>query len=166
MEMTVHSLGLSIKNETGPTSCSTRRGIWFPPTLLRTYVSDSPTWSYAKLTLRQAFTFLREFVLGNNKTGSVVKNLKGDVVVIGGENATLAEDVLPGGDEIYYGAGATQSTYVFPSATRAAWREFIKTETAVPKVLSQNAGHPAFLPVCGTLTITLVVMVLSLLQHL
>lgn len=52
--------------------------------------------------------------------------------VVGGTNATLAEDILPGGDEIFYGSGATQSTYVAPSATRAAWRSFIRTETASP----------------------------------
>jgi len=76
-----------------------------------------------------AFTFVREFVLGNNPTG-LVTHSSGSTHVIGGVNSTLAEDILPGGDKIFYGSGATQSTYVFPSATRAAWRSFIRTETA------------------------------------
>ncbi|GLB41836.1 putative peptidase S10 family protein [Lyophyllum shimeji] len=79
-----------------------------------------------------AFTFLREFVLGKNQTGLVTRTAKGEVVVVGGTNATLAQDILPGGDEIYYGPGAKISTYVFPSATRAAWQSFICTETAAP----------------------------------
>ncbi|KAG5647478.1 hypothetical protein DXG03_009413 [Asterophora parasitica] len=79
-----------------------------------------------------AFTFLREFVLGNNQTGLVTRDKKGKVVVIGGTNETLAQDILPGSDEIYYGPGAKISTYVFPAATRAAWKSFIRTETAVP----------------------------------
>ncbi|KAG6832254.1 hypothetical protein H0H87_002150 [Tephrocybe sp. NHM501043] len=80
----------------------------------------------------QAFTFLREFVLGKNLTGSVIKAPSGQVMVVGGTDATLAQDVLPGGDEIYYGPGAKVSTYVFPVATRAAWKSFIQTETASP----------------------------------
>ncbi|KAF8074955.1 Alpha/Beta hydrolase protein [Lyophyllum atratum] len=82
---------------------------------------------------QSAFTFLREFVLGKNQTGLVTKTANGKVVVVGGTDATLAQDVLPGGDEIYYGAGTKASTYIFPSATRAAWSSFIRTatETAV-----------------------------------
>ena len=52
--------------------------------------------------------------------------------VVGGINSTLAADILPGGDQIFYGSGATQSTYVAPSATRAAWSSFIVTATASP----------------------------------
>ncbi|RDB23681.1 hypothetical protein Hypma_009154 [Hypsizygus marmoreus] len=84
-----------------------------------------------------ALTFLREFIIGDNKTGLVTRTSTGKVVVVGGQNATLAEDILPGSDEIYYGPGAKVSTYVFPSATRAAWRSFIRTETALP---SPTAG--------------------------
>ncbi|PFH51848.1 hypothetical protein AMATHDRAFT_58385 [Amanita thiersii Skay4041] len=69
-----------------------------------------------------AFTFAREFVFGSNTTG-LVSN-KG---VIGGEDAKLASGVLSGNDAVYVGSGATQSTYVFPSATRAAWDSFIQT---------------------------------------
>ncbi|KAG6908972.1 hypothetical protein DXG01_002580 [Tephrocybe rancida] len=85
-----------------------------------------------KANLPKALTFMREFVFGKNQTGLVIKAPTGKAAVIGGTDATLAQDVLPGGDEIYYGPGAKISTYVFPSATRAAWKAFIQTETAVP----------------------------------
>ncbi|KAF8917843.1 alpha/beta-hydrolase [Mucidula mucida] len=71
-----------------------------------------------------ALTFLREFVFGSNTTGLVT----GDSV-IGGENKTLAADVLPGQDEIYFGSVSIEGTYVFPEATRAAWASFIAEET-------------------------------------
>ncbi|TFK74999.1 alpha/beta-hydrolase [Pluteus cervinus] len=78
-----------------------------------------------------AFTFLREFVLGSNQTGLVTES-NGKITVVGGENETLAGDNIPGADGVFMGSGATQSTYYFPEATRAAWRSFIVTETAKP----------------------------------
>lgn len=86
----------------------------------------------------KAFVLARDFIFGSNETGLV----DGDRV-FGGEDSTLAIDILPGGDEIYYGAGTTQSTYVFPSATRSAWEAFIQTATAAADVTlaSQNDGH-------------------------
>lgn len=85
-----------------------------------------------QLSPNSAFTFLREFVLGNNKQGLVVGS--GDyATVIGGENSTLAGENIPAADEIYYGSATTQSTYIAPSATRAAWKAFIRTETATGK---------------------------------
>ncbi|KAF9461223.1 Alpha/Beta hydrolase protein [Collybia nuda] len=78
-----------------------------------------------------AFTFLREFVLGNNKQGLVTK-IAGKTLVIGGENTALAADTLPGSDGIRYGPGSDPSTYVAPAATRAAWQSFIRTATASP----------------------------------
>lgn len=71
----------------------------------------------------------------------------GEVSVIGEEDPVLAEDVMPGQDEIYYGAGSTQSTYVFPTATREAWSSFIRTATATAVVnlasptATTNAAH-------------------------
>lgn len=47
--------------------------------------------------------------------------------VVGGENATLAQTVLTGQAAIYAGSGTTQSTYIYPSATVAAWDSFIAT---------------------------------------
>ena len=84
----------------------------------------------------QAFTFLREFVLGNNKAGLVTKGPNGAAVVIGGENPAL-EGIIQGGDEIYIGAGATQTTYIAPAATRAAWKAFIKESEAT----TTRPGH-------------------------
>ncbi|KAG7439777.1 alpha/beta-hydrolase [Guyanagaster necrorhizus] len=83
-----------------------------------------------------AFVLARDFIFGSNETGLV----DGDRVV-GGENSTLAIDVLPGGDEIYYGVGATQSTYIYPSATRSAWEAFIQTATAAASAISQSQNN-------------------------
>ncbi|KZT24766.1 alpha/beta-hydrolase [Neolentinus lepideus HHB14362 ss-1] len=82
-----------------------------------------------------AYTFLREFVLGSNQTG-LVDSTSGSIV--GGEVATLAGDYLPGGLEIFYGSGTTQSTYVAPSATIAAWEKFI--QTADPITTAAGSG--------------------------
>lgn len=74
----------------------------------------------------KAFTFLREFVLGSNPKG-LVTGSGSTVSVVGGESSSLAAAVLPGGAGIYYGAGTTQSTYIYPTATVAAWNSFIAT---------------------------------------
>ncbi|KAI0798571.1 Alpha/Beta hydrolase protein [Irpex lacteus] len=74
----------------------------------------------------RALVFVREFVFGSNTTG-LVTNSSGTLTVVGGENATLADTVLPGQDEIYVGSGTTQSTFVYPSATIAAWNSFFAT---------------------------------------
>ena len=79
-----------------------------------------PQWRPA-----QALVFLREFVLGNNPNGTVLS----DGNVVGGENATLAKDYMEGGNEIFFGSAATQGTYTVPSATVAAWDQFIATAT-------------------------------------
>ncbi len=73
----------------------------------------------------QALVFLREFVLGENKNGTVEGS-----AVVGGEDPTLAGDYLPGGAEIFYGSGTTAGTSVVPSATIAAWNSFLTTATA------------------------------------
>jgi len=77
----------------------------------------------------RALVMLREFIFGTNQTG-LVTNSSGTVSVVGGENATLANTVLPGQAEIYAGSGTTQSTYTYPSATIAAWNSFIATGAA------------------------------------
>ncbi|KAI0672407.1 alpha/beta-hydrolase [Trametes maxima] len=78
---------------------------------------------------RQALVFLREFVLGSNKNGTV----EGPDVV-GGENATLAGDYLPGENEIFYGSATTAGTSTVPSATIAEWNSFLATATAISPV--------------------------------
>ncbi|OSX59957.1 hypothetical protein POSPLADRAFT_1048408 [Postia placenta MAD-698-R-SB12] len=97
-----------------------------------------------------AYTFLREFVLGSNTTG-LVSGSKGQVSVVGGEVSSLAQDVLPGQSGIYVGSGATQSTYTFPSATIAAWESYITTATASPtrlaaQVRSTSGAKPTARP--------------------
>ncbi|KAI9066342.1 alpha/beta-hydrolase [Trametes sanguinea] len=79
-----------------------------------------PEWKPA-----QALVFLREFVLGDNLNGTV-----SGTVVVGGEDSTLANDFLPGGNVIFYGSSATQGTSTIPAATQAAWSSFIATATA------------------------------------
>ena len=71
----------------------------------------------------QAYTFFREFVLGNNATGLV--DSSGNVQ--GGEDAKLMKAVLPGQTEIRYNSGTVPLTYTPPSESVAAWQSFIQT---------------------------------------
>ncbi|KAJ7186601.1 alpha/beta-hydrolase [Mycena filopes] len=85
-----------------------------------------------------AFVFVREFVLGSNQTG-LVNSTTGSVV--GGEDPTLAADVMPGGLAIFYGDGDSATTSlstIAPSATIAAWNKFIATATAIGSGTGEN----------------------------
>ena len=82
----------------------------------------------------QALVFLRAFVLGDNRNGTVLD----DGTVVGGENATLANDFLPGGDVIFYGSSATQYTLTVPAASQSAWSAFIATATATKSPLQHG----------------------------
>ncbi|KAI0664279.1 alpha/beta-hydrolase [Cubamyces menziesii] len=84
----------------------------------------------------RAYTLLREFIFGNNQTG-LVTDIGGTVNVIGGEDAALAVDAIPGTSGIYVGSITTQSTVEYPAATIAAWESYIATATAT--VLPQGA---------------------------
>ncbi|KAI0643827.1 alpha/beta-hydrolase [Trametes meyenii] len=84
---------------------------------------------------RQALVFLREFVLGSNKNGTVEGS-----DVVGGENATLTGDYLPGGDEIFYGSATTAGTSTVPSATIAEWNSFLATATATTPFTSTGSA--------------------------
>jgi carboxypeptidase D len=77
----------------------------------------------------QAATFLREFVLGSNRTGLLLPNSKD---VVGGEDPKLAGDIIPGTSVIFYGSGTTASSTIAPSASLAAWASFLATVTATP----------------------------------
>ena len=90
-----------------------------------------PQWKPA-----QALVFLREFVLGANRTGTLEDG--GDAVV-GGEDAALAGAYMPGGLEIFYGSGMTAGTSTVPSATAAAWAEFMETATGSALVFATSA---------------------------
>ncbi|KIY51939.1 alpha/beta-hydrolase, partial [Fistulina hepatica ATCC 64428] len=77
-----------------------------------------------------AYQFMREFVFGNNSLGLLTIEPDGSVHVEGGEDPTLAEDILAGGLDIYYGSSATQHSTVWPSATISAWSAYMATFTA------------------------------------
>lgn len=87
----------------------------------------------------QAFVFLREFVLGNNRTG-LVTAFKGHTSVIGGEDKNFG-GVLTGQSAIYYGSGTTQYTYTYSPETIGAWETFIAEATATPFVPSSSEPH-------------------------
>ena len=89
-----------------------------------------PMWRPA-----QALVFLREFVLGNNRNGTV-----SGAVVVGGEDKALAGEFLPGGNEIFFGSSATQGTSTIPAATQAAWSSFIATATVLPQRIVTNGA--------------------------
>ncbi|KAI8982714.1 alpha/beta-hydrolase [Trametes punicea] len=100
-----------------------------------------PMWRPA-----QALVFLREFVLGDNLNGTV-----SGTIIVGGENSTLANDYLPGGNEIFYGSSATQGTSTIPAATQAAWNSFIATATATqPPLGKANGASSVVRSVLGT----------------
>ena len=73
---------------------------------------------------------LREFILGNNRTG-LVTTVHGHTTVIGGEDPSY-QGFIPGQAGIYYGSGTTQFTYTYPTATIAAWERFIATAARTP----------------------------------
>ena len=89
-----------------------------------------PQWKPA-----QALVFLREFVLGSNRNGTV-----SGTVVVGGEDKALAGEFLPGGNEIFFGSSATQGTSTIPAATQAAWSSFIATATVLPQRIVTNGA--------------------------
>ncbi|KAJ7627947.1 alpha/beta-hydrolase [Mycena polygramma] len=77
-----------------------------------------------------AFVFVREFILGSNKTGLVDIDTGS---VFGGEDPALAADAMPGGLAIFYGDGDSATTSlstVAPDATLASCASFIATATS------------------------------------
>ncbi|KAJ7463398.1 Alpha/Beta hydrolase protein [Mycena galericulata] len=108
-----------------------------------------------------ALTFLREFVIGSNTTGSVVKTPAGTVAVVGGENSPMIGNVLPGSDPIVYDAGTATSTFVYPAETIAAWNTFIRGQTGASSTTkpvaavavnaaSQSVPHHLIFPVLAS----------------
>ncbi|KIM53415.1 hypothetical protein SCLCIDRAFT_31895 [Scleroderma citrinum Foug A] len=92
------------------------------------------------------FTFIREFVFGNNQTGLVVNAESGGVTVIGGEDPSLGGEVMTGQAGIYYGSATTVSTYFFPSATVAAWDAYVASATSQSSSgSSMSVRRPYFL---------------------
>ncbi|KAI0831822.1 Alpha/Beta hydrolase protein [Trametes gibbosa] len=90
-------------------------------------VHQERNWTY--VLVEDALTLLREFILGNNRTG-LVTSIGGATQVDGGEEAALAVDALRATAAVFVGSLTTQSTFVFPSATVAAWNSYVATATA------------------------------------
>ena len=101
-----------------------------------------PQWRPA-----QALVFLREFVLGDNRTGTLEADGQ---TVVGGEDPALAGAFMPGGLEIYYGSATTAGTSTVPSATAAEWEAFIQTATEGRQVSATVGGSAATSVVTAT----------------
>jgi len=86
--------------------------------------------------------FLREFILGNNATGTFANGR-----TIGGESSDLSSGVLPGENKIFTGAGTTQGVVSAPQATVAAWKKFIKLATkSESESESNDSSQPTPIP--------------------
>ncbi|KAI0688707.1 alpha/beta-hydrolase [Cytidiella melzeri] len=89
-----------------------------------------------------SFTFLREFVLGSNQTGTV----NADNSTVGGENPTLQQSAIPGQAAIAYGSSTTKGSTVWPTATVAAFESYVSqvqitgTSAVAPSPTAKNGG--------------------------
>ncbi|KAI0675837.1 alpha/beta-hydrolase [Trametes maxima] len=88
---------------------------------------------------QKGFVLLREFILGNNRTGLVTKTAGGALAVLGGEDAALAVDAILGQAGIFVGSVAPSATFMYPAGTVAAWEKFIATATATILPPSKSA---------------------------
>jgi carboxypeptidase D len=83
---------------------------------------------------------LREFILGDNQTGLVIDSSDNP---IGPDHADLVigagGDILRADPVVYTGAGTTQGSIVAPSATVAAWDQFMATRWASTRPTSSVA---------------------------
>lgn len=86
-------------------------------------------------TLSKAFTFLREFILGNNTTGLVTD---ANTPAMGGEVPKYAASTLAEGPEVYQGSYTTTSTYYYPKETLARWNQYTQNGST-----SQHSGSLA-----------------------
>lgn len=117
----------SIKNATGPMYSSTAQATRSLQASLKRYVPSlllHPRKECLLLTSRQAFTFVREFVVGNNQTG-LVQTVNQSTSVVGGENPSLQQSVIPGQSGIAFGSATTQGQTAWPAATVAAFDSYI-----------------------------------------
>jgi len=96
-----------------------------------------PTFIAHYPTFLQAWTFLREFILGNNPTGLVTD---ANTPAVGGEDPQYAVNTLAEGPEIYQGSYTTTSTYLFPTETVARWNEYVQQGSSNSRTLAQNGG--------------------------
>jgi len=123
-------LVLYIRSVVGPTRCSMLRVTLFRLKNQSRYVSlPEPFFPVMSAfiahysALSKAWTFLREFILGNNKTGLVTD---ANTPALGGEDPRYAVNTLAEGPEIYQGSYTTTSTYYFPTETVARWDRYVQ----------------------------------------
>jgi len=146
--MTMGNLLVSYtKNVVGPTRCSKARVTLFRLRNQRRYgLCQSPSpqprgvkFHCSSSRFFKASTFLREFVLGNNKTGLVTD---ADTPAVGGEDPQYAVNTLAEGPEIYQGSYTTTSTYHFPTETVARWNRYVQEGSTSDNSgsLAQNGG--------------------------
>lgn len=72
---------------------------------------------------------LREFIIGENRTGLLVGP---NATVVGGEDPSLIKgpyNILPGETSILVGSATVTSYYVPPTATVAAWNAYFANAT-------------------------------------
>ena len=91
----------------------------------------------------KAWTFLREFVLGNNQTGLVTD---ANTPAVGGEDSQYAVNTLAEGPEVYQGSYTTTSTYHFPTETVARWDRYVQegSTSSGSGSLAQNGANGKF----------------------
>lgn len=106
---------------------------WKPAQVTDERLTVDDSWI---LTVLQLLVMVREFVLGKNETGLLIND-----TTIGGENATLANPVLPGGTLFYFGSATTSGTSTVPAATASSWANFIRTATLTNVSASAATGN-------------------------
>lgn len=79
-------------------------------------------------------------MLNSNTTGSITVDSNNQLAVLGGEDPDVADDVPRVASKIFLGVGATQSTLVAPSATVAAWKNFLNGGAPTSGVQSRLSG--------------------------
>jgi len=71
----------------------------------------------------QALSFLRNYILGDNPTGTV----SGTTVIDDQHSTAYNNNLIPGGNAIFTGSGSTQGSFVYPTKTIEAWDSFTAT---------------------------------------
>lgn len=107
-----------------------------------------------------AWTFLREFILGNNTTGLVTDS---NTPALGGEDPQYAVNTLAEGPEVYQGSYTTTSTYYFPSATVAVWDKYVQEgfTSNNSKSLAQAAANGVGSKTAGGVVLSALVSVIA-----
>jgi carboxypeptidase D len=81
------------------------------------------------------------------------------VAAIGGEESKYNTSNIPAGPEIYLGSASTQSTYIAPSATIAAWESFYATVAPIQTGTELNNGSNGSKHVVGNWNVFAAILV-------